>query len=209
MPGLISRPAVQASAPHLVIPLDPTRPIGTLAQPAPVQPRAEKETVTMSIESFFAGIPKAAHTFGAWFEKEWAKLYKDAPAIEKVADATLTYAGPALDLVLADVDPAAAAVVAPIIAEAQKDLSVANGLIYDFGATPNAASILTTVENNLGSILAAGHIKNSATVAKLTGIINGIGSLAAAILKSIASANGGNAADIGSIGSQPVAQGAD
>ena len=128
--------------------------------------------------------------FSAWVAKEWAKISNEAPKIEKIADTVLSYAAPALQIVLGGLDPAAAAVVGPIFAEVQRDLHVASGLIYDFGATPNAAGILATIEQDLQGILVAGHIKDANLQAKVLMIVNSIGSLATAIAAALPPASG-------------------
>jgi hypothetical protein len=135
--------------------------------------------------SIFTNIAKGLKTFGAWFEREWTKLYNCAPAIEHVASAVLAYAAPALQLVLTQLEPEAAAIVGPIFNEIQIKLKVAAGLIYDFGANPNATSIIQTIENDLQGILDQGHIKNPALVSKVTLIINSVGSLAIALLNMV------------------------
>lgn len=142
----------------------------------------------MSVSSFFGGIEKALNTFGAWVEKEWTKLFNAAPPLLQLADTILSYTLPSLQIVLAALDPAAATMVGPIFAEIQKDLTVVSGLIHDFGATPNAVSILTTIENDLSNVLQAGHIKDAKLAARLTAIINGIGSLAIALANALAMA---------------------
>lgn len=119
--------------------------------------------------------------FGGWVAKEWQKVFNAAPQIEQVADTVLSYAAPALQIILGVLDPPAAAVVGPIIAEVQKDLHVASGLIYDFGANPQAASIIQAVESNLQGLLDAGHIKDAALQAKVTGVIKTISTLAQAL----------------------------
>jgi hypothetical protein len=124
--------------------------------------------------------------FGGWVAKEWTKIFNAAPAIEKVADAVLSYAGPALQIVLGALDPPAAVIVGPIIAEVQKDLHVASGLIFDFGATPQAAGIVATVAKDLQGLLDAGHIKDANLSSKVTLIVNTIGSLAEALLGALA-----------------------
>src|SRR5579885_3650133 len=90
---------------------------------------------TMSI---FSSIENAAHSFAAWVEKEWKKLYNEAPKLEQVADTVLAYVGPALQTVVTlEAGGPAGAIVGSVIQEAQKDLTAASGLIYDFGATPS------------------------------------------------------------------------
>ncbi len=66
-------------APHLVINLDPTRPTGTLAQPAPASPvHAPKEAQTMIS---FKNIPHALATF---FKAAAKALPKIESGIEKI-----------------------------------------------------------------------------------------------------------------------------
>lgn len=119
--------------------------------------------------------------FGGWFAKEWQKLFNAAPQIEKVADAAISYAAPALQIILGMLNPEAAAAAGPIIAEVQKDLHVASGLIYDFGASPNAVSILNGVTTNLNDLLNAGHIKDTNAQNKVTLVVNTISSLVTAL----------------------------
>lgn len=123
--------------------------------------------------------------FGAWVAKEFTKVFNAAPTIEKIADTVLSYAATALQIILGALDPPAAAIVGPIIAEIQKDLHVASGLIFDFGASPQAATILQSVETNLQGLLDAGHIKDVALQGKITLVINTIGSLATSLLNAL------------------------
>jgi hypothetical protein len=122
------------------------------------------------------------HTFGAWAEKELAALVGKAPAIEQVAASVLKYAGPALQTVVtAEAGAPAGALVGKSIADAQAGLTAASGLIYDFGATPSIASVVSSVENNLGALLTAGHITNPNSVATVTKVVTELGSLSTAL----------------------------
>lgn len=123
--------------------------------------------------------------FGAWIVKEFTKLHNEAPAIEKVADTVISYAAPALQIILGALDPPAVAIVGPIIAEVQKDLHVASGLIFDFGANPNAVSILSAVTKDLQGILDAGHIKDSALQGKVSLIIQTVSSLTESLISAL------------------------
>jgi len=123
--------------------------------------------------------------FGGWVAKEFTKIFNAAPAIEKVADATLSYVAPALQIILGLLDPPAAAIVGPIFAEFQKDIHVASGLIYDFGANPNAVSILSGITKDLSDLLAAGHIKDANLVSKVQTIVNTVASLVEALTNSL------------------------
>jgi len=119
--------------------------------------------------------------FGGWVAKEWAKVYSAAPKIEQVADTVFKYVVPALQIILTSLAPEDAAVVGPIFAEIQKDVSVASGIIFDFGATPTAGSLVSAIEKDLTDLLAAGHIKDQALVAKVQLVVNTVGSLASAL----------------------------
>jgi hypothetical protein len=75
--AFLSRLRRQSPAPHLAISLDPGRPTGTLAQPAPTapQPSAEQDTPVIS----FKNIPHALATF---FKAAAQKIKDDAPKVE-------------------------------------------------------------------------------------------------------------------------------
>jgi hypothetical protein len=106
------------------------------------------------MSNIFTALITDEHTFAAWAEKELVKLHNEAPKIEAIADAVLSYAGPALQIVVtAELGAPSAAVVGKVITEAQTELLAASGLIADFGATPTATSVLTSVQNNLTGVL--------------------------------------------------------
>lgn len=124
----------------------------------------------------------AVHTFGAWCEKELAALAGKAPAIEQVAASVLKYAGPALQTVVtAEAGAPAGAIVGKVVADAQAGLTAASGLIYDFGATPSAGSVIASVQSNLAALLSAGHITNANSTATVTKVVNELASLAGAL----------------------------
>lgn len=125
------------------------------------------------------------HTFGAWAEKELAALVGKAPAVEQVIASVLKYAGPALQTVVtAEAGASAGALVGKVIADAQAGLTAASGLIYDFGASPSLASVVSSVESNLSALLSAGHVTNSNSVATVTKVVTELGSLATALSSS-------------------------
>jgi len=132
--------------------------------------------------SIFSKIANAEHTFAAWVEKELAKLLGAAPKIEAVADTILKYVGPALQtIVTAEAGSAAGAAVGKVIAEAQSDLMAVSGLVYDFGAQPSTASVVSAVQSNLAALLTAGHITNATSVATVTKVASELGALATAL----------------------------
>jgi len=145
--------------------------------------------------SIFSSIENAAHSFAAWVEKEWKKLYNEAPKLEQVADTVLAYVGPALQTVVTlEAGGPAGAIVGSVIQEAQKDLTAASGLIYDFGATPSIAGILKTVTDNLSLLLSDGHIKNAKSIAAVQRVISEINILYTAISTAIGASKAAPAA---------------
>ena len=124
----------------------------------------------------------ALHTFGAWAEKELTILAGKAPAVEQIAASVLKYAGPALQTVVtAEAGAPAGAIVGKVIGDAQAGLAAASGLIYDFGATPSAGSVISSVQSNLSTLLAAGHVTNANSVATVTKVVDELTSLASAL----------------------------
>jgi len=147
--------------------------------------RTEREQSVMSI---FKGIANVEHTFAGWAEKELTKLFKDAPKIEQVADAILTYVGPALQtIVTLEAGAPAGAIVGKVVREAQSALTAASGAIYDFGPTPRAGSIISGVKDNLAALLAAGHVSNPASVSSANQVVNELDLLVTALTKASAS----------------------
>ena len=143
----------------------------------------------MTLTVIFKDIENAEHTAALWFEQEYAKLYNAQPTIEKVADVAFAYAIPAVQiLVTATAGAPAAAIVGQVATEAQKDLLVVSALIHDFGPSPNAAGIISTVSSDLSGLLTAGHITDAAHVAIITKIVNTLAVVAAAILKAVPAA---------------------
>lgn len=120
--------------------------------------------------------------FGGWVAKEWTKIFGGTKTLVQIADAVFAYVVPALNIILGMVAPEEAVIVAPILAEIQKSVTVVSGLIFDFGANPTTVSMVQAIEKDLGDLLAAGHIKDAALIAKIQGIVQTIGTLATALL---------------------------
>lgn len=132
--------------------------------------------------SIFSKIASAEHTFAAWAEKELTKLVGAEPKIEAIADTILKYVGPALQtIVTASAGSAAGTIVGKVVTEAQSDITALSGLIYDFGATPSAASVAASIQSNLGTLLTAGHVTDTASVATVTKVTSELGALATAL----------------------------
>lgn len=131
-------------------------------------------------------IKNAEHSFAAFAEKEWVKLYNETPKLEQIVSTTLKYVGPALQMIVtAEAGAPAGALVGSVIKEAQSDLLAASSLIYDFGATPSVSSVFTGVNTDLSSLLTAGHVTDPKSVSAVNRVISEVEVLAAAIKNAI------------------------
>lgn len=138
----------------------------------------------MNFSAIVSEVEGKVKTVVGWLAKQFQKVYSKEPQIQQVADAVVPYAEAGLDIILGIVGQGAVVPeVNAVITEAQSDLKVVSALIYDFGPTPNAASIASAVAANLAGLETAGHIKDPATIAKLKLIINAVGNLAEIIAK--------------------------
>lgn len=132
--------------------------------------------------SLFSKIAAAAKSTVLWLETQIVKLEKEVPTIERVVDAGLSYITPVLTIALTAVgDPAAAAIVSKVVAEAHNDLLAASALVTDFGPTPTAASIFNAVKENLAALLTAGHVTSATSVAAVSKAVSEIGLLGSAV----------------------------
>lgn len=139
--------------------------------------------------SLLTAIKNAEHTFAAYAEKIWTKIYGDVPKIEQITATVLKYVGPALQMVVtAEVGAPAGAIVGSVIGEVQTDLLAASSLIYDFGASPSLSSIFTGVNNDLAGLLTDGHVKSAVSVGIVNRVIKEIEVLAAAIQNAVSGA---------------------
>lgn len=136
----------------------------------------------MSFKSFLTKIEGEAKSTVAWVEKALTEIEGNAPAIERLVDASLNYIGPVLQLGLGALGQTAlAAEVGPVIAKAQNMLLAASATITDFGPSPTAVSAFKSVAANLSELLAAGQVKNPQTVATFTKAIAEIEKLGEAV----------------------------
>jgi hypothetical protein len=132
--------------------------------------------------NIFEKMDSALHTFGAWAEKELGALHNAAPALEQTAATILKYAGAALQTVVtAEAGGAAGALVGKVVADVQAGLTAAAGFIYDYGATPTAASLTGSVVSNLSGLLAAGKVTNATSVATITSVVTNLNNLTTAL----------------------------
>lgn len=137
--------------------------------------------------SFLDKIKSAEHSFASFFVKAYQAVAKAEPEIQHVADAVLKYSGAALsDVVAIEGSSPEAALAAKVIGTAQSDLTVAGSLIYDFGASPSAATILGGVQQNLSGLITAAGVKDPKSVAIVNKVAGELGNLAAAIPASAA-----------------------
>jgi hypothetical protein len=141
-----------------------------------------REAESKKLMGIFSGIENAEHTFAAWCEKELTALHNEAPKLEQIADTTLKYASGALKIAASvEANNPAIAKITSVLTTAQNSVTAASGLIADFGATPTAANMLSSVSSNLSELLAAAHISNPKSVAAVTKVVGETNALVAAV----------------------------
>lgn len=113
--------------------------------------------------SFFSSI-------GNFFKK----VFGSEAAWERIASATITVIAPLTETIIALTagEPASAALAA-VIEQIQNDLAAVNAVVTTAGSsTVDVNSLLTSIEVNLQTLLTAGQIKNPATLAQVTAIVD-------------------------------------
>ncbi len=136
--------------------------------------RAEKEH-PMNVFSAFKGYEKS---FCAWAAKEWQRLYGEVPAVTDFVDTAAKYLIPAAQtLVDLTCGTAAGEIVAVVGADIVKGITAVSGLVHDIGPSPHVAQSVSVLQNDLGGILAAGHITDVKSVALATRIVGELGAL--------------------------------
>jgi hypothetical protein len=126
---------------------------------------------SMSLTGFF-------HTI----EQDFLKLFKKTPSFIHFALALVTYAAPFVEGVLAVVDPAAAALVDPIITRMETGLTTIYSLANQ--GTASGATLATTLaafQSDLSTLEAVGGIKDAATQAKIATITSEVQAIIALI----------------------------
>ena len=112
---------------------------------------------------------------------------------EKTASTTLALVGPLTEEIVAlSAGEPAAAEVQSIITEVQSDLALVSGVVSGATSATASPSLISTAVNSLNSVkanlsglLAAGHVKDPATCAKVTGLVNTIVGEVEAILSAM------------------------
>lgn len=120
----------------------------------------------------------------------FSKLFGSAPSWAQKASAAITYAAPLVKGILAlTTGPEYSEEVGNIISEVQSDLALSSALVssaHGSGSVPaGLRSALQSVNDNLDGLLAAGHIKDPATLAKVKAMVELIEGETTAILQSL------------------------
>lgn len=105
----------------------------------------------------------------------FSKFFNKVPSWSQHLSAVLSFVAPLTEGILQAFDPTVAPEAHQIIAEVQTDLAVAGAVAsQSHGATPpeTLVNTITSINTNLSELLTAGHIKDPATLAKVTGISN-------------------------------------
>jgi len=112
----------------------------------------------------------------SWFtkvENEFKKLFSKVPTWQQTASGAITITAPLLEELIAQTaGESTAAEVTSVINEVQTDLATVSALIKGTGSTATLSGVLESIKTNLSGLLTAGHIKDAATLTKVTGIVN-------------------------------------
>lgn len=103
----------------------------------------------------------------------FAKIEKKEPAVATVAEQTLNSVSIVIESVL-DVSgqEAEATAIAEAVAIAESSLKAVTAVVTAAGPTATVSSALSAVVANLEGLLTAGQIKDPATLAKVTALVN-------------------------------------
>ncbi len=120
---------------------------------------------------------------GLWFKK----VFGSEAAWERIASATITVIAPLVETIvsLTASEPASAEVTA-VVNQIQGDLAAVNLVITSAGGSNvTISSLLSAIETNLQTLLTDGQIKDPATLAKVTSVVDLVIGEIQAILKVI------------------------
>lgn len=123
-----------------------------------------------SVEGFFKKVGE-----------EFVNIFKKAPTFEQDAQTFVGLAGPALETILAVVDPAILPVVTPVVSLVEAKLATLSTITKNTVLPPGGSSaatevqtLLQDVQTSVGGILSLASVKNSAKVQQITAEVNGI-----------------------------------
>jgi hypothetical protein len=103
----------------------------------------------------------------------FAKIEKKEPAVATVAEQTLTSVSVVVESIL-DVSgqEAEASAISGAVAIALSSLKAVTAVVTAAGPTATVSSVISAIVANLESLLTAGQIKDPATLAKVTALVN-------------------------------------
>lgn len=117
--------------------------------------------------------------------KTWfAKVFKALPAWNVIAATALNVAAPLVETIVDLANPAAGAILTPILTKIQADFGTVASLLAS-GNTTNLATFLNAIKTNLPQLLVAAQITDPDSVAKSTAAVTTIASEIDAILAAI------------------------
>jgi hypothetical protein len=121
-------------------------------------------------------------SFFSELEADFKKLFGHAPTYIHLAISAISFGAPVVEMILSAVDPAAVAVVQPIVTRIEAGLATAYTLTKkgtSAGAT--LASTLTSVQSDLTTIESTAGIKSPETQAKIATLLAEIQAVVALI----------------------------
>jgi hypothetical protein len=131
----------------------------------------------------------------------FSKLFNNSASWSQKASTAITLVAPLTNTIVALVGGEEDATKATaVVHEVQSDMAAAAALLSEAHGTATAPaglnSILQGVTDNLGALLAAGHIKNPDTLSKVTAVVNTITGEFSAVIASLPKAAPAAAASV-------------
>jgi pheromone shutdown protein TraB len=120
----------------------------------------------------------------------FSKLFGSVPSWSQKASTVITLAAPLTNtIVVLAAGEEAAAQVTSAVHEVQSDMAAASAFLSEAHGTATApaglTAVLQSVNDNLGALLAAGHIKNPETQTKVEAVVNTITGEISAVIESL------------------------
>ena len=123
-------------------------------------------------------------TVEGWFEKfgsAFMKMFKKAPTVEHAVIAFVDLAAPAVEAIVAAVDPVVLPIITPVVTVIESKLATLTTITSNVQTAPAGSSFTTELQTVLGdissavgSILNLAGVKNSAKVTTIEAEVNGI-----------------------------------
>jgi hypothetical protein len=133
--------------------------------------------------SVFESLIKDVESFAGKVEKEFKRMFKQAPSWLAIAEGVLTYLGPVV-VTIADVagGPALGSEAEVVLSDIKTKLATAAAMVKTAGSVTGIAGVLEEVQTDLPVLLHALQVSNPGTLTKVTSYTDIVAAELAALL---------------------------